>query len=51
MHAARAGNVEVGIVLLAEGAEPTAKDSDGKTARAIALSNGETEFVEWLDQL
>ena len=48
MHAAYAGNVELVGFLLQNGADPTAKNSEGKTPLAFAQETNNREILQLL---
>src|SRR5262249_19713350 len=50
MGAASAGNIEVAKLLLAAGADPAKKSSDGHTARQLAESGGFRRVAALLDE-
>jgi ankyrin repeat protein len=48
MHAAHAGNLELVRLLLENGADPNAKNGEGKTPLMFARENGRAEVAELL---
>ncbi len=48
MHAAYAGNVELVSFLLENGADPTARNSEGKTPLTFAQEKNNRQIVELL---
>jgi ankyrin repeat protein len=50
MTAARMGNIKIVQALLAKGADVSARDSQGKTARMLATERGNAKMVELLKQ-
>jgi ankyrin repeat protein len=46
--AASRGDVEMTTLLIAHGADPNAKMTDGTSLSDIAISHGHPEFAQWL---
>ncbi len=51
VHSASRGRLERVKQLIEQGTDPAAKNRDGKTARELALENGRTDVVRFLDGL
>ena len=51
VHSAARGRLERVKQLIEQGTNPAAKNRDGKTARELALENGRTDVVKFLDGL